>query len=400
MHIPSVFVHHLSCRAVVSVVCLSAVLGAMGCDDKGEIRTYHTPKEAPGVLDMTTQPAAAAPTGDEPIHWGMPEGWVQQPGDQFRFATLVDARTQPPLTVTVSRLPARQGSLLANVNRWRGQLSLAPIEEAQIPQDVRVLDGAQLDAVLVDLTSPEVDGAEPSRMLAAVYQTPAWTWFLKVTDSQSTIAARENELLALFGSVHLDSVGGHGPAPTGTPGTTGTPGEPAASGADTSPGGSETGPVGSVVNSVPVISSTPSDEPLRYTVPAGWKADPTPRPARLATLLIGPDPVLAELAITRFPGDVGGELANVNRWRGQLGLPAAADLEGQGGVGTQIDGEPGRVYRIIGPGQGDLQTAILVAFVERDDHIWFFKTVGPLDVLDAHRDRFDSFLASIQLQGS
>ena len=28
----------------------------------------------------------------------------------------------------------------------------------------------------------------------------------------------------------------------------------------------------------------------------------------------------ADLSITAFPGDVGGELANVNRWRGQVGL--------------------------------------------------------------------------------
>jgi len=35
-----------------------------------------------------------------------------------------------------------------------------------------------------------------------------------------------------------------------------------------------------------------------------------------------------DVSITAFPGDVGGNLANVNRWRGQLQLAPVSDLNG------------------------------------------------------------------------
>ena len=44
----------------------------------------------------------------------------------------------------------------------------------------------------------------------------------------------------------------------------------------------------------------------------------------------------AEVAITAFPGDVGGVLANVNRWRGQAGL-APVDEAGLGQATTSIE---------------------------------------------------------------
>lgn len=57
-----------------------------------------------------------------------------------------------------------------------------------------------------------------------------------------------------------------------------------------------------------------------WTVPDGWALDPAPRQMRLATYTV-PDPSgRVEVAVTRFPGRVGGELANINRWRGQMGL--------------------------------------------------------------------------------
>lgn len=68
-------------------------------------------------------------------------------------------------------------------------------------------------------------------------------------------------------------------------------------------------------------------QPGPWTVPDGWTLDPEPRQMRLATYL-APDPDgQIEVAVTRFPGQVGGELANINRWRGQMGLPPVESAE-------------------------------------------------------------------------
>ena len=52
---------------------------------------------------------------------------------------------------------------------------------------------------------------------------------------------------------------------------------------------------------------------LQYTVPAGWRQLPASG-IRKATLQVDD----AELSVLVFPGDVGGELANINRWRSKL----------------------------------------------------------------------------------
>lgn len=42
---------------------------------------------------------------------------------------------------------------------------------------------------------------------------------------------------------------------------------------------------------------------------------------RVATYMAPAATGKVEVAVTRFPGRVGGELANINRWRGQMGVP-------------------------------------------------------------------------------
>src|SRR5690606_18990816 len=80
---------------------------------------------------------------------------------------------------------------------------------------------------------------------------------------------------------------------------------------------------------VPGESGSPAEagDADPWVVPIGWTLVPGERPMRVATYEApGPDgPV--EVAITRFPGRVGGELANINRWRGQMGLPPVDESE-------------------------------------------------------------------------
>ena len=58
---------------------------------------------------------------------------------------------------------------------------------------------------------------------------------------------------------------------------------------------------------------------VTYTVPEGWEDLPASG-IRKANLNISDGNGTAELTVLVFPGDVGGRLANINRWRGQLGL--------------------------------------------------------------------------------
>lgn len=87
--------------------------------------------------------------------WTLPEGWQEQPGNQIRYATLVIPGDAKALEVSVTALPNSDSDatnyVLVNVNRWRGQLRLPPIEADQLSGEAKEikLDGAT--ATLVNL---------------------------------------------------------------------------------------------------------------------------------------------------------------------------------------------------------------------------------------------------------
>ncbi len=60
---------------------------------------------------------------DKPVNWQMPEGWHEGP-DKGRYATLVTGPAVDAVEVSVMRVG---GSLLDNVNRWRGEVGLEKI---------------------------------------------------------------------------------------------------------------------------------------------------------------------------------------------------------------------------------------------------------------------------------
>jgi hypothetical protein len=92
--------------------------------------------------------------GDVP-RWNRPEEWTEQPGNQFRFATLVIESATGPLELTISPLPTGEGDfnaqLLANINRWRGQMQVPPLEPAQLEKATMKLDVGELAVWLVNI---------------------------------------------------------------------------------------------------------------------------------------------------------------------------------------------------------------------------------------------------------
>jgi len=75
--------------------------------------------------------------------------------------------------------------------------------------------------------------------------------------------------------------------------------------------------VGCTRNHVETFSAQPAEKRLHWNLPAGWSQKYDGDGIRWGSFA-GPD--AAVITITRFPGSVGDDLANINRWRAQLGL--------------------------------------------------------------------------------
>jgi len=133
---------------------------------------------------------------------------------------------------------------------------------------------------------------------------------------------------------------------------------------------------------------------LHFTLPAGW-TQREPARMQLVTITAGQPPELpAEVSVAAFPGDVGGQLANINRWRGQVGLgPIGPELVGEFVEGTTLAGLPG--WRVDFTGAGEAPARVVVAVVLREGQSWFFKLMGPEASVAGELERFQAFLDSI-----
>jgi hypothetical protein len=132
---------------------------------------------------------------------------------------------------------------------------------------------------------------------------------------------------------------------------------------------------------------------IGYTKPAGWQ-EVAASGIRKANFKVADESGSAEITVLTFPGDVGGRLANINRWRGQIGLADAAldDLPAYT-VGIDIANHRALYVRLEGEAQ-----SILGALLPFHGNTWFFKMLGDTNTVLANETAMQNFLSSIVLE--
>ena len=148
----------------------------------------------------------------------------------------------------------------------------------------------------------------------------------------------------------------------------------------------------------PVPTATGGD--LTWTAPARWQSRPASA-MRKATLIIPGDTAgeQGELAVTAFPGTVGGNLANLNRWRQQLQLsPITAGELDAALVHLHAGDLHIDVAELLGPvpADGKPRQRVLGAIVPFNGATWFFKLTGPDALVAREKDAFLAFVQTIQ----
>lgn len=144
--------------------------------------------------------------------------------------------------------------------------------------------------------------------------------------------------------------------------------------------------------------TTASGPGLGWTAPAHWR-DGGERPMRKATFIItGDDGATAELSVTAFPGNVGGNLANVNRWRQQLGAAPVGEAElGQLLQHLHVGDFHVDVAELTSPGAPPAKR-VLGAIVPHAGATWFFKLDGPDALVSREKAAFFAFLQTLRPQ--
>jgi hypothetical protein len=89
--------------------------------------------------------------------WRLPDGWQMKGARPGRFATLAVPDTDPPLEVAISTLRGQQ-DLPSNVDRWRGQLGLSPIDDGDVNKHLNTSDNPNVKMLIFDETGKDAGG--------------------------------------------------------------------------------------------------------------------------------------------------------------------------------------------------------------------------------------------------
>lgn len=174
------------------ILCV-LVLIAAGCGDVDEIRRYQVPK----MKTAEAKEPAPKESDDTAFRFETPEGW--KPGELVILRGGISIRHQAAfevtdgqqrVKVTADRMPA-MGSFIMNVNRWRRQIGLEPVESDELDAMVESIkiDGASADYVKLVGQSETVLG------IVAVRGREAWYLKLK---GDSELAEREKDNFETF----------------------------------------------------------------------------------------------------------------------------------------------------------------------------------------------------------
>jgi hypothetical protein len=143
------------------------------------------------------------------------------------------------------------------------------------------------------------------------------------------------------------------------------------------------------------LPERPKGRGLRWTLPAGW-ADGAGGQMRYATLK-PPVQGKVDASVVVLPGPAGGELANVNRWRGQIGLPAM-DEAALARVRKVLKTPAGPVKVYDFRSDGKPASRLVAGLAESAGETWFVKMTGDADAVGAARDDFMTLLGSLRFE--
>jgi hypothetical protein len=271
--------------------------------------------------------------GNPPVTYTVPAGWREMPGKQaMRHATF--AVGPDKLELIITPLGQEAAALKPNVDRWRGQIGLPPIPEAELPAVTRAAELGGKKVTLVDMT----------------------------------------------GTGDLTPM-----TPPRTP-VANAPGPPKAADAATLPKLPAAPP-----REKPITYQVPDGWTEFPPKPGGFRvanfkvgqsADGRP----------------VEATVSPLSGRSGSLLDNVNRWRKEVSLPELAESElSKNVVPMDVGGLPGYAVDFAGPASGGAgRERTLGLVLPRGDTTWYVKLRGPHDLVAGQKAAFETFTKSLR----
>jgi len=349
------------------LLLLAAVAG--GCD-RDAVRTYRVPKEKPFMARQSSEGSSAP---QPQVQWVTPPGWKEEAGSGMKVAKFsVPGKDGQDAEVSIIPLPDISAPKKDIVKLWREQIHLQPVESDFLSQAEKVEMNAGA-AELFDMVSTEsmIQGKYKMRILVAMLSQGPTTWFFKMTGEDRLVQEQKPAFLEFLKSITF-------PAPS--------PDSIAAS-------------PHNFLGQTPATPSTADDSEGRpkpqWIVPSDWKEQPPGQMVLARFLLPGGGNTKTEVTISVFPGETGGLLANVNRWRRQVGQP---DIEvsqlGKQTMPLDVAGGKATLVDVSGTKSGQ-KTRLIGVIVPKAGETWFYKLIGDEQIAEQQKTAFFKFVQTV-----
>ena len=323
-------------------------MGLGGCK-KPQIRVYLAPKDAPAVAAaeaVSASPEIGPPKPKPQLSYTLPAGWSEAAPNSVSAASFAIKSGGAEANVAITPLPNLAGREAMVVNMWREQAGLAPIEDAELAKTLEPVEIGGKSGQMFEVLGAREGGA-PLRIVTAFYHEGGASWFYKLQGDEALVAAQKPVFVAFLKTVRVK--------------------EGAAPAADT--------------------TSAPLASEFKWKVPDGWQTL-TPGNMQVGKFAVPEkDGAKAEVFVSVFPSESGGTLANVNRWRKQLGLDPV-DESGLKALVSPLDGSPDAVLVDL----KNESRALLGAIVPRGERWFFYKLLGDALAVNAAREAFVQFV--------
>ena len=304
--------------------------------------------------------AEPAPEAPARVTWTLPTGWEELPASQMRVGHFaINGEQGQKAQVTIIPLAGEAGGDSENVNRWRGQVGANRLTDAQITEAGAAVNIGTAAGRLFDFAGRTLDEDKPTRIIAAILHREGMSWFFKMIGDDALVATQKTTFIKFLGTVAFV----------------------------TSP--AESAPAAASNDAPAAHAGQESGDTPGWTVPADWTAQ-APGPMQVAKFAAHAGEAHAEVMVSALPGDAGGKPPNVNRWRGQIGLPPIAEAELAAQART-LD-IPGAETYLVDLTNEPAKRAMVAVAVSRSGQTWFYKLLGETTAVSQQKAAFLQFV--------
>ena len=377
------------------------LLASSGCG-RDDVKVYHVATNdtvvapPPAAAPMTPPAGMTMPdSGSHPkIKYSLPDGWKEKPASQMRVASFEISADGKTADVSVIPLGAMSGGDAANVNRWRGQVGLAELPEADVTKPAEKVEIAGQAAELYDVAGTSPGSGDAQRILGAILHSDDASWYFKAIGESGLVEKNKAAFVAFLKSVQFDKTAAF-PTPSAMD-LSQLPASHPAIGGGAGGGMPASHPKieGMASLGAPVPPVDPAEKPT-WTVPAGWQEGPLAQFLIAKFIIKGTGNAAATVNVSRLNGDGGGLLSNINRWHQQLTTASITGEEMMKLPSLDVAGSKATLVDFTGTNPMTKQPARLVGVVlPLADQTWFYKLMGDPEVVAAQKDALLQFVQS------